>query len=179
VRFASRLCAGSEITRRALGQVALAAWLGASTRQETWSAFPGAPELDDIARWRADFATLDQTVNGQPLAYLDSAATTQRQPFPKEGWRFPPRWAPRPRSTSSPPGVARRRSQGTSSSWSEVNPILKTLRQHGIEVTALHSHMIDDAPHLFFMHFWANDDAQRLARVLRAALDLANVKRGS
>ena len=62
---------------------------------------------------------------------------------------------------------------------SEVNPILKTLRQHGIEVTALHSHMIDDSPHLFFMHFWANSDAQTLAEGLRAALDLANVKRGS
>jgi hypothetical protein len=61
---------------------------------------------------------------------------------------------------------------------SEVNPILKTLRQHGIEVTALHSHMIDDAPHLFFMHFWANEDAQRLAQGLRAAVDLANLKRG-
>jgi hypothetical protein len=61
---------------------------------------------------------------------------------------------------------------------SEVNPILRTLRQHGIEVTALHSHMIDDSPHLFFMHFWANDDAQKLAQGLRAALDLANVKRG-
>src|ERR1700751_5279137 len=62
---------------------------------------------------------------------------------------------------------------------SEVNPVLKTLRQHGVEVTALHSHMIDDAPHLFFMHFWANDDARRLALALRAALDLANLKRGS
>jgi hypothetical protein len=61
---------------------------------------------------------------------------------------------------------------------SEVNPVLKALRQHGIEVTALHSHMIDDSPHLFFMHFWANDDAERLARGLRAALDLANLKRG-
>ena len=62
---------------------------------------------------------------------------------------------------------------------SEVNPILRALRQHGIEVTALHSHMIDDSPHLFFMHFWAHDDAQRLAQGLRAALALANVKRGS
>ena len=62
---------------------------------------------------------------------------------------------------------------------SEVNPIIKVLRQHGIEVTALHSHMIDDSPHLFFMHFWAHDDAQRLAQGLRAALDLANLKRGS
>jgi Domain of Unknown Function (DUF1259) len=58
----------------------------------------------------------------------------------------------------------------------EVNPVLKALRDHGIEVTALHSHMIDDSPHLFFMHFWANDDATKLAQGLRAALDLANVK---
>src|SRR5262249_43989446 len=61
----------------------------------------------------------------------------------------------------------------------EVNPIIKALRSHGIEVTALHSHMIDDSPHLFFMHFWANDNAERLAQGLRAALDLANLKRGS
>jgi len=59
---------------------------------------------------------------------------------------------------------------------SEVNPVLRALRQHGVEVTALHSHMIDDSPHLFFMHFWANDDAQKLAKGLRAALDLTNVK---
>jgi len=62
---------------------------------------------------------------------------------------------------------------------SEVNPVLKALRDHGIEVAALHSHMIDDSPHLFFMHFWANDDAVRLAKGLRTALDLANIKRGS
>ena len=61
----------------------------------------------------------------------------------------------------------------------EVNPVMKALREHRIEVTALHSHMIDDSPHLFFMHFWANDDAQRLAQGLRAALELANVKRGT
>ena len=61
----------------------------------------------------------------------------------------------------------------------EVNPVLKALRDSGIEVTALHSHMIDDSPHLFFMHFWANDDVNKLSRGLRAALDLANVKRGS
>ena len=61
----------------------------------------------------------------------------------------------------------------------EVNPVLKMLRDHGIEVTALHRHMIDDSPHLFFMHFWANDDAQRLAKVLRSVLDLMNVKSGT
>ncbi len=61
----------------------------------------------------------------------------------------------------------------------EVNPVLKALRDNGIEVTALHSHMIGDSPHLFFMHFWANDDVAKLALGLRAALDHANVKRGS
>ncbi|MDP9007852.1 MAG: DUF1259 domain-containing protein, partial [Pseudomonadota bacterium] len=61
----------------------------------------------------------------------------------------------------------------------EVNPVLKAMRDNGIEVTALHSHMIDDAPHLFFMHFWANDDVVKLTHGLRAALDLANVKHGS
>jgi hypothetical protein len=60
----------------------------------------------------------------------------------------------------------------------EVNPVLKVLLNNGIEVTALHSHMIDDSPHLLFMHFWANDDVNKLAHGLRAALDLANVKRG-
>ena len=61
----------------------------------------------------------------------------------------------------------------------EVGPVLKTLRQRGIEVTALHSHMVDETPRLYFMHFWANDDAQKLAEGLRAALDKANLKRSS
>jgi biotin operon repressor len=61
----------------------------------------------------------------------------------------------------------------------EVNAVIKALRTNGIEVTALHSHMIDDSPHLYFMHFWANDDAGRLAKTLRTALDAMNVKRGS
>ena len=55
----------------------------------------------------------------------------------------------------------------------EVNPVIVALRTHGIEVTALHSHMLDEQPRLFFMHFWANDDAIRLAEGLRAALDRA------
>ena len=59
----------------------------------------------------------------------------------------------------------------------EVNPVIKALSDNGIEVTALHSHMLTDTPHLFFMHVWANDDAQKLARGLRAALDKVNVKR--
>jgi len=57
---------------------------------------------------------------------------------------------------------------------SEVNPVIKALRQGGIAVTALHSHMLMEEPRLFFMHFWANADALKLAKGLRSALDLTN-----
>jgi hypothetical protein len=53
----------------------------------------------------------------------------------------------------------------------EVNPVIKALRASGIEVTAVHSHMLTEQPRLIFMHFWANDDALKLAKGLRAALD--------
>ena len=56
----------------------------------------------------------------------------------------------------------------------EVNPVLWTLNENGIEVTAIHSHMTDEQPRLYFMHFWAVDDAAKLARGLRAALDRTN-----
>jgi hypothetical protein len=56
-------------------------------------------------------------------------------------------------------------------SGDEVNPVIRALRANGIDVTAVHSHMLDEQPRLFFLHFWANDDALKLARGLRAALD--------
>jgi biotin operon repressor len=60
---------------------------------------------------------------------------------------------------------------------SEVNPVIQALRTNGIEVTALHSHMLTESPRLFFMHFWANDDALKLARGLGAALAKMNVRK--
>jgi len=59
----------------------------------------------------------------------------------------------------------------------EVNPVIQALRSNGIQVTALHSHMLDEQPRLFFMHFWANDDAVKLAKGLRAALDKTSSKK--
>jgi hypothetical protein len=52
----------------------------------------------------------------------------------------------------------------------EVNKVIRALQAHGIMPTALHSHMLNEEPRLFFMHFWANDDAVTLAKGLRAAL---------
>ena len=53
----------------------------------------------------------------------------------------------------------------------EVNPLIRALRANDIEVTAIHSHMLDEQPRMFFVHFWANDDALKLAKGIRAALE--------
>ena len=53
----------------------------------------------------------------------------------------------------------------------EVQDVIRALRSNGIEVTAIHSHMLTEEPRIIFMHFWANDDAIKLAKGLRAALD--------
>ncbi|MGI9089714.1 MAG: DUF1259 domain-containing protein [Gemmatimonadaceae bacterium] len=60
---------------------------------------------------------------------------------------------------------------------SEVNPVIQALRQNGIQVTAIHTHMLTENPRLFLMHFWANDDATKLASGLRAALDKVNTQK--
>jgi hypothetical protein len=54
---------------------------------------------------------------------------------------------------------------------SEVVDVVRTLRANGIDVTAIHSHMLTEEPRIIFLHFWANDDAIKLAKALRAALD--------
>ncbi|NUQ20633.1 MAG: DUF1259 domain-containing protein [Gemmatimonadaceae bacterium] len=60
---------------------------------------------------------------------------------------------------------------------SEVNPVIRALRDNGITVTALHQHMLGETPRLYFMHFWANDDAAKVATGLRAGLDKMAVKK--
>jgi len=52
----------------------------------------------------------------------------------------------------------------------EVNPVIRELEAHGIQVTALHSHMLRESPRLFFMHFWGLDDPARIGEGLKAAL---------
>jgi Domain of Unknown Function (DUF1259) len=53
----------------------------------------------------------------------------------------------------------------------EVQPVIAALKANGIQVVTIHNHMLDEEPRLFFMHFWANDDAVKLAHGLRAVLD--------
>jgi hypothetical protein len=56
----------------------------------------------------------------------------------------------------------------------EVGNVMKVLHDNGVQTVALHSHALDDVPRLFYMHFWANDDAVKLAKALRSALDQTN-----
>ena len=59
----------------------------------------------------------------------------------------------------------------------EVNAVIWALTEAGIQVTAIHTHMIGEEPRLYFMHFWAVDDATKLARGLKAALDRTGSRR--
>jgi hypothetical protein len=53
----------------------------------------------------------------------------------------------------------------------EVNRVAQALTQHGIQIMALHNHLLHDSPNLFFMHFWANDTVEHVAQGLKAGLD--------
>ena len=58
----------------------------------------------------------------------------------------------------------------------EVNPVIRELEAHGIQVTALHSHMLRESPRLFFMHFWGLDEPARIGEGLKAALSKVAVQ---
>jgi hypothetical protein len=54
----------------------------------------------------------------------------------------------------------------------QVNSVIKALRQHNLEVVAVHSHMLGDDPHMIFLHYYGRGNAATLARGFRAAIDL-------
>jgi hypothetical protein len=57
---------------------------------------------------------------------------------------------------------------------SEVTPVLKALRSNGIDVVAMHHHMIGTQPSIIFLHYWGKGDAQKLARGVRSAVDVVS-----
>ncbi len=127
-----------------------------------------------------DSASLDAvvgfkgSVNGGVLQY----SVPRAEPLTESGMAIPPQLGTATAINFQPLGEGRAAITGDFVLLgSEVTPVLRSLRQNGIEVTALHSHMVNDSPHLIFMHFWAADDAVVLAKKLRAALDLTNSKR--
>jgi hypothetical protein len=123
-----------------------------------------------------DTAQLDQIIGlkGQPNGGVYQFNVPRRDPISEGGMQLSP-VAPLGVATGinfQPTGEGKAAITGDFVlDGNEVNPVIVALRSHGIEVTALHSHMLDEEPRLFFMHFWANDDAIKLAKGLRAALD--------
>jgi len=145
--------------------------LGASKTPLATPAAATPPPAVDL-----DTAQLDQLIGakGQPSGGVDQFNVPRRDPIMEGGMQIAP---------VGPMGVAIAINfQPTGGGKAaitgdfvltndEVNPVIKALRSNGIDVTAVHSHMLDEQPRLFFLHFWANDDALKLAKGLRAALD--------
>jgi len=123
-----------------------------------------------------DIGQLDQIVGvkGQRNGGVYQFAVPRRDPIVEDGMAITPA-GPMGVATAinfQPTGGAKAAVTGDFVlTGDEVNPVIKTLRENGIEVTAVHSHMLREQPRLFFMHFWANDDAVKLANGLRAALE--------
>ncbi len=53
----------------------------------------------------------------------------------------------------------------------EVTPVLKALRSHGLQVVAIHQHMLGTQPTVYFLHYWGTGPAEKLASGFKAALD--------
>jgi hypothetical protein len=127
-----------------------------------------------------DTAKLDETigVKGQANGGVYQFAVPRRDPVTEMGMALPP--GPTGVATAinfQPTGGGKAAITGDFVvTGEEVNPMIRALRANGIDVTAIHSHMLDEQPRLFFVHFWANDDALKLAKGLREAIDKTAAK---
>ncbi len=132
---------------------------------------PGAPATVDL-----DTAMLEQTLGakGQAIGGVYQFSVPRQDAIVEHGAQINP---PGPMGVATainfqPTGGGKAAVTGDFVlAADEVNPVVKALRDNAIEVTAIHSHMLAEQPRLIFMHFWAHDDAAKLARGLRAALD--------
>ena len=156
---------------------ALRAALGESKTPLAAPAAPATPPAIDL-----DTAQLDQIIGakGQGNGGVYQINVPRRDPVTENGMPIAPA-GPMGLATAinfQPTGGGKAAITGDFVLIAEeVNPVIKALRASGIEVTAIHSHMLTEQPRLIFMHFWANDDALKLARGLRSALDkTASVK---
>src|SRR5262244_2449839 len=150
---------------------AIRAGLAESKTPLTPPAAPASQPAIDL-----DTAQLDQIIGakGQPNGGVYQFGVPRRDPISENGMQMTP-VGPLGLATAigfQPTGGGKAAITGDFVlTGNEVNPVINTLRSNGIEVTAVHSHMLNEQPRLFFLHFWANDDAVKLAKGLRAALD--------
>ncbi len=138
------------------------------------SSAPPAQKLD------IDTAQIDQVLGhkGKDSGGIYQVSVPRAEPIRENGMTVPPSMGVATSINFQPTGGGKAAITGDFVLLgAEVNPVIRALRDNGIEVTALHSHMLTEQPRLFFMHFWANDDAVKLAKGLRAAIDKTNSKK--
>jgi Domain of Unknown Function (DUF1259) len=148
--------------------------LAASKTPLTAPAAPAQAQAIDL-----DTATIDKAlgVKGKVNGGVYQVSVPRAEAIKDNGMAVPPAMGTAIAINFQPAGSGKAAITGDFVLTSqEVNPVLRTLRENGIEVTALHNHMLNDEPRLFFMHFWAVDDSAKLAQGLQAALSKMNVK---
>jgi biotin operon repressor len=150
-----------------------------SASKTPFAAAPAAPAAAPAADIGLDVAAIDQAlgakgkVNGGILQY----SVPRKEQITSGGMAVPPPMGTATAINFEPLGAGRAAITGDFVLIaSEVNPVIKALRAHGIEVTAVHNHMLNDEPRIFFMHFWGQADAKALAEGLGAALKQTNVQ---
>jgi Domain of Unknown Function (DUF1259) len=140
---------------------------------------PAAPSTQ-MAQIDLDTGKLDAAigVKGKVNAGVYQFSVPRKEPITEDGMPIPPAMGTAIAIGFQPTGDGKAAITGDFVvTAAEVNPMILALRENGIEVTAIHSHMLDEQPRLFFVHFWANDDAVKLAKGLQAALEKIAVLR--
>ena len=137
----------------------------------------GASENEDLG---FDVAAVNKIVGrkGKVSGGVLHYNVPRAEKLTEEGLETPPSMGAGTSINFQPTGNGRTAIAGDfAMTWKEVRPVMKILQDSGVEAMALHSHALNDVPRLFYLHFWANDDALKLARGLRAALDKTNAEK--
>jgi hypothetical protein len=141
---------------------------------------PAAPTSTQAAQLDLDIAKLDQILGakGKVNGGVYQSSIPRRDAVTENGMPIPGAMGTGTAINFQPTGEGKAAIAGDFVVTSaELNPMITALRQNGIEVVAIHSHMLEEQPRLFFVHFWANDDAAKLATGLQAALSKMAVAR--
>jgi len=151
----------------------------ALAESKTPFAAPATPSAQ-TAQIELDTDKLDAAigVKGKVNGGVYQFSVPRKEPITEDGMSVPPAMGTAIAINFQPTGGSKAAITGDFVvTAEEVNPMIRALRENGIEVTAIHSHMLDEQPRLFFVHFWANDDAVKLAKGLQAALEKVAVAR--
>lgn len=139
-----------------------------------------APAASQPASGSLDTATLDATIGakGKYNGGVYQFSIPRAEKIMDEGMEIPPSMGVAMPLNFQPLGNGKAAITGDFVlTANEVNPVIRALKSNGINVTAVHNHMLTEEPRLFFLHFWAIDDSGKLAQGLRAALDETNIAR--